>query len=210
MKYKYYYRNGIKPEYLSYIDNALWYTGAIDINDNSIVSNRNFTANNVYAQERGNKVGDKCKTSQDPRYAYYTYCNDTVNRTTTWVGKVGLMYLSDYAYTDGGVNGREACFKENLYTATNTANSVAGAIYNDNNGCISKDSWLYESYSQSMFLNPFAYSSYAIYNMHKGQFGTINLVRASNYEGRPAVYLKSDVKITGGDGTILNPYTITR
>ena len=30
-------------------------------------------------------------------------CSDTVQRTTTWRGKVGLMYPSDFGYaTDGG------------------------------------------------------------------------------------------------------------
>ena len=70
---------GIKDKLKTLISDAVWNTGAIG-GDGSV--------SKWYTQERGTENGKIC-TSGDS-------CNDTVERTTTWTGKVGLMYPSDY------------------------------------------------------------------------------------------------------------------
>ena len=66
------YYNSLSGIAKSQIGDALWHTGAVS----------DVTASNVYADERSDKKG----TSTSVIY------------TTTWVGKVGLIYPSDYGY----------------------------------------------------------------------------------------------------------------
>ena len=67
----------------SLIDNHTWNTGAIDYNTRT-----NTLA--FYKDERGKQTGKICNGGAS--------CNDTVERTTTWTGYVGLPYITDYAY----------------------------------------------------------------------------------------------------------------
>ena len=59
----------------SLIDYHTWNTGAIEYNT------RTDTLA-FYSAERGNETGKICSS--------VTYCNDTVERTTTWTGYIGL------------------------------------------------------------------------------------------------------------------------
>ena len=65
------------------IDNHIWNTGAIEYNT------RTDTVA-FYKDERGNQTGKICSSGNN--------CNDTVERTTTWPGYIGLPYPTDYAY----------------------------------------------------------------------------------------------------------------
>ena len=65
------------------VDNALWYTGTTD-------NAETLPLVDMYRGERGTQRGKIC-TSGD-------FCNDSVERTTEWVGKIGLIYPSDYVY----------------------------------------------------------------------------------------------------------------
>ena len=81
---------GLKEKARNMIDDALWYLGGSSTDDN-------VTVPMFYARERS-------KTSYN-------------NRDIKWVGKVGLMYPSDYGYaTSGGINfDRNTCLNKELY-----------------------------------------------------------------------------------------------
>ena len=70
-----------------YISDAVWYTGAVSIEDYL------YSNSYSYVYERDNKTGKTCGSS-------LTTCNDDVERKMTWIGKVGLIYPSDYWYRD--------------------------------------------------------------------------------------------------------------
>ncbi len=70
---------GMKEKLKNMIGNAVWNTGA-SRTDSQIASK-------WYTEERGTRNGKIC-TSGD-------YCNDAVERTITWTGQLGLMYLSE-------------------------------------------------------------------------------------------------------------------
>ena len=72
---------GLTENERSLIDNATWYTGAYD--EISYVDAH-------YNAERGS-MGKICTQGT-------IQCNDTVTRTNTWNGKIGLMSASDYGY----------------------------------------------------------------------------------------------------------------
>ena len=93
---------GIKDKLKTLISDVVWNTGA------STTSSQ--IASKFYTEERGTRNGKICSSG--------TYCNDKVERATTWTGKVGLMYPSDYGYaTSGGsTTDRATCLNTVLYS----------------------------------------------------------------------------------------------
>ena len=71
---------GLNNEVKSLIASDIWYLGGR--------SEENLYVNEIYSYERGEDVCGKNDIS----------CDDNIQRTTTWTGKIGLMYPSDYGY----------------------------------------------------------------------------------------------------------------
>ena len=175
---------GIKDKLKTLISDAVWNTGA------STTSIQ--IASKFYTEERGTRNGKICSSSN--------YCNDTVERTTTWTGKVGLMYPSDYGYaTSGGsTTNRAACLNTVLY-------KWAGSSVSD---CKNND-WLYNSSSYQWTLSPLAYSSRARDVFYVYYSGNVYITSASSYsDARPVVYLTSNVGVQSGDGSSSNPFIL--
>ena len=104
-----------------------------------------------------------------------------------YIGKVGLMYPSDYGYASGN-----DC-------ATNTS------PYNYDAGCGSKD-WLNASWKE-WTMTP--YSNTDVYHAHNVIYGRVSYSSTLDPSAsRPTFYLKSDISITGGTGTSTDPYTV--
>ncbi len=178
---------GIKTNLKKLVGNTLWHTGTNGTNDY-----RSALTSNFYSYERSSNNGKIC-TSGD-------YCNDTVTRTTTWNGKIGLMYPSDYGYaTSGGsTSNRTSCLNKELKNWDNSS-------YSD---CKNND-WLYNSSNYQWTVSPVAYSTlaYSVFSVSYG--GNVDCYNAKNpYLVRPSVYLKSNVLILSGEGTQENPYEI--
>ena len=118
-------------------------------------------------------------------------------RPTTWQGKIALMYPSDYGYaTSGGsTTNREACLAKELY-------NWGSSSYSD---CKNND-WLFNSTIQ-WTLTPISSNSSHVFNVRNT--GYVNYLYANRSIGvRPSVYLTSNVGISGGDGTMNNPYIL--
>ena len=103
---------------------------------------------------------------------------------TSVTSKIGLMYLSDYLYASG------------YYASTDTTTQNQMYFGNKN--------WLYKGYEWT--LTPHTSTAYNVWNVKYGYAG----LTGSNYPygSRPAFYLKSDIKISGGFGTYNNPYIL--
>ena len=158
---------GLDSTARSMVDNAVYHLGGG-------LSSRIY-ANDFYNSERGTA-------------AYNCSTNDgACPRATTWIGKVGLMYPSDYAYA------------VDLSLCTED-----GYSYN-NSTCKSND-WLYLSSNEWTIMPA---SSYAYYAFRVASTGRVTYYGVYNtYAARPVLYLKSDVTIVGGEGTSSNPYTL--
>ena len=141
---------GIDDNARKMIANIKWNTGASDSNN----------LKQSYENERGTLTGKICDTSSPS-------CNDTVPRTTTWIGKVGLIYPSDYGYAVGG-NIRNTC----LNKATMTS-------YND--GCNNSD-WLYYNFAAHS-ITPTAHYLGAFSIFHISQTGGCDRVRSNSLVG---------------------------
>ena len=116
--------------------------------------------------------------------------------STTWTGAIALIYASDYGYaTSGGSTGRETCLLYNLYNWSS---------YSD---CFNND-WLYDSENTQWTLTPGSSFSTSVFSVlsHGTVFGNVAF---SSIAVSPALYLSSNVKITGGDGSHDNPFTLS-
>ncbi len=183
---------GLKQSARDMIETVIWNTGTADTPN---WDTKNYVPRQ-YMWERSDNIGKQCSTTGSNA----SYCNDNVERQTTWEGKVGLMYPSDYGYaTDGGGDPmkRIKC----IYTLFS------------NWGCFSND-WLfdYDNYQWTMTPAPNYSEAYNVMAVLDNAYnGNVTDYRISDALAiRPVVYLKSSVKITGGDGSIDSPFTLTQ
>ena len=167
--------NGLTEKAKAMIGNAKWYLGGTADYTNS----SNGLASHFYKYERGTTV--------------YS------GRSTSWTGKVGLMYPSDYGYaTSGGSStNRNSCLAKELYNWDSSG-------YSD---CKNND-WMYNSNIWQWTMSPRAgYSKYVFIVNNPGYVCSINAYPAG--AGRPVVYLKSTIKVISGSGTTSSPYILS-
>ena len=154
------------------IGDAVWYLGGTS----NYTSSTNGLTSHFYSYERGTTV--------------YS------GRSTSWTGKVGLMYPSDYGYaTSGGTTtDRNACLnKELLYYW----DSVSDCYNND---------WIFNSAYQ-WTITPHASNSLNVFNLLSAGYVDSNSMHSIRGV-RPVVFLKSSIKIVDGDGSSSNPYIL--
>ena len=160
------------------IDNHTWNIGAM-----RYISRTNTLT--FYQAERGSVHGKSSCSSGNQ-------CNDTIIRTTEWTGYVGLPYVTDWAYASS-----ESVCETNMATQDSSNNYIC-----------KNNNWMQKSIL-AWYLLPVTTSSGACYAWYVNKTGD----PAGNYTYGlggviPAVYLKSDVFVTGGLGTSDNPYKL--
>ena len=152
------------------IESVVWNLGGTDAYDTS-------TASMFYTAERGTTV--------------YS------GRPTTWTGKIGLMYPSDYGYatTGGSTTNRSTCLSTALFNWDGSG--VADCKNND---------YLFNS-SFQWTLAPYSGDADVVFAVD-----SLGYVRSSNVNDttgvRPALYLKSSISVGSGDGTSTSPYKL--
>ena len=152
------------------IESVVWNLGGSS-------GSRDVTASMFYERERGTTV--------------YS------GHATTWTGKIGLMYPSDYGYATSGnsTTDRATCLAKEIYNWDSASN------------CYSND-YLYKSdYSQWTLVHNSSYSNYVFDVSTVGfvGFGTVYDTRVI----RPVAFLKSNISITNvGIGTAESPYQL--
>ena len=117
-------------------------------------------------------------------------------RPTEWIGSIGLMYASDYGYaTSGGsTTDRETCLDTEL------------SDWDDYDDCFNND-WLYTG-SYQWTLTPRSSDSNYVFRVLS--YGYVYGSSASlRNDVSPAIYLSSNVKISGGEGTESSPYELS-
>ena len=167
-----YTSTGLTEEAKSMIGEAKWYLGGSS-------SYKDVTTGMFYERERGTDV--------------YS------GRPTSFIGKIGLMYPSDYGYaTSGGsTTSREECLAKELYNWDSSS-------YSD---CKNND-WLFNG-SFQWPITP--HSGYSNYVFRVRSSGSVSYHYANRtYAARPVLYLDSMVEITGGTGTSSDPYTLAQ
>ena len=152
-------------------------------------------------------LGGKTPTSNngyaDTPLQFYSYERKIQNTTSnefyngtnpnSWVGKLGLMYLSDYGYASSN------CENKKIYDSNSSSNDIRAC-----NGT----NWLYNIKANEWLLPQSAgYSSDAFFVDSDG-YAYYGLVDFIQFAVRPVLYLISSAQITGGNGTSSSPYTL--
>lgn len=151
------------------IGGAKWYLGGSTIYEG-------ITAPMFYTSERGTAVYSE--------------------RSTSWIGKVGLIYPSDYGYaTSGGsTTNRASCMNSQLH-------NWGDSSYND---CKLND-WLLTG--NMWTLSPYTNSTYFV--SYLNSTGSLAPREVKEILGIwPVVYLKSTIKISSGTGSSTDPFIL--
>ena len=158
--------SGLSDEAKSMTSKVVWYLGG---KDNRTTSN---TGEDDYILERGNQV--------------------TSNRPLSWLGEIGLIYISDYSYTfANGVS--DTCY--NTVMSCNVSEGLKSWLYKSNTGMYTivhrlgntRDIYSVSTYGASVYFGGAAGTNYVY----------------------PTLYLNSNIKITSGDGSSENPYRLS-
>ena len=151
------------------------------------------TSQNMIENTKYYLGGYKTTTIQkDVMYQYERKINGSTyyygSNPNSWVGKLGLMYASDYGYAVS-----DEC-TQNLYDYGNATCKNNNWLFKGNN------EWLLPHTANGRSFAFVVYSDGHVYG---------NNVSNKQYGVRPVLYLISSVQITGGNGTIGSPYTLS-
>ena len=117
------------------------------------------------------------------------------NNSISWTGKIGLIYPSDYGYATAGGNtvNRKLCILKELNGWNET----------DFNDCKLND-YLYEKKFNQWTITPEIDTSWGVYLI----FATGNVGENDIGSIRPTLFLKSNISIGLGDGSLNTPYQL--
>ena len=181
-----------------------WSTATLQQNLNSgtyyTTTLKNDTTRNAIEEVVWNLGGSSTYNDVTPSMFYERERGTTVysGRPTTWTGKIGLMYPSDYGYaTSGGTTkDRVACLAKELYNWDSSEFS----------DCKGND-YLYNSSLYQWTLAPYSANDFTVFGVFSGGYVySINAHRT--FAVRPVLFLKSNIQVDKGTGEKSNPYTL--
>ena len=170
------YLNSLDSTSKSMIGNTKYYLGG-----------KNVTYNYGYADTPLQFYSYERKTQNTTSNEFYYGTNPN-----SWVGKVALMYLSDYGYASSN------CENNQIYDNNSPSDDIRAC--NDTN-------WLYTIKINEWLLPQSARYSDGASIVFTGGY-VVDGVNNDQSDVRPVLYLISSAQIIGGDGTIGSPYTL--
>ncbi len=130
-------------------------------------------------------------------YSAYSYERDSTkvyqDNSKYVIKEIGLMYLSDYGYSG--------------LAADCPRTSVIGGYGNTDINCAS-NMWLKKESEEWTITANSNVSNGACYINQQGQLGSGSSLVDTGYAARPVVYLKSEVTLLSGDGSLSKPYRV--
>ena len=131
------------------------------------------------------------KIQKDVMYQYERKTNGSAyyngSNPNSWVGKLALMYASDYGYA--------------------ASDECTQTLYNYDNATCKNNNWLFKDNDEWM-LPQFTSGSGNVLGVGSDGHASSISVTFSQFAFRPVLYLISSAKITGGNGTSSSPYTL--
>ena len=175
------------------IGNQYWDTGGS--NNWARPASLNIYLNSTYYSELGDEAQNQIVT-KDFSIGSVTYENNDLveqvidENSKKWQGKIALITASEYIRTNSN---KSDC--ETLGLNNSNYNSCKNTTWM----CINDDWWTLSAVSNSD----------ASFNMLSNGLIYNSIVYSARYSIIPVLYLSSDIKITGGDGSQSNPYEIS-
>ena len=154
------------------IDDVKYYLGGFNAG--------NPTIQDMYSYER------KTKNTKSNEFYYGTNPN-------SWVGKLGLMYASDYGYAS------DTCETKALYNSSSS---------NDLRAC-NTTNWLYNIKVNEWVMPQLGSNIGNVFYIYNLGYMANTGASSFTYATRPVLYLKPEVQIESGDGTSTNPYKLS-
>jgi len=159
---------GLSAEARNLTADALYYLGG---------SSTYLYPNDYYTFERGTEVYD-CSTD-----------DGACPRTTTWTGRVGIIYPSDYAY------------------ATDLSVCTKNPYKYDVINCKNND-WLLDKSNYQWTISSVSSTAYRAFGVHSSGHVYDAYMVNDAWGVRPVQYLRSEVTIVSGEGTSEKPYIL--
>ena len=164
----------------------------------TITGNCDYTETGIQSEYRGMVesvtwyLGGKNGTGYTAE-EFYTGERDSTSvysgNTPSILGDIGLMYASDYGYS---------------VLSSDCARTIKLSIYNS--GACGGSSWLAKEGTEWMVTHYTSSSTNSFVLLGIGNLYAINIY--NGYSTRPVLYLKSNVQLYAGDGSISKPYQI--
>ena len=170
------YLNSLDSTSKNMIGNTKYYLGG-----------KNPTPNNGYVDTPLQFYSYERKIQNTTSNEFYNGSNPN-----SWVGKLGLMYVSDYGYASSN------CENKKIWDNNSSPKDISAC-----NGT----NWLYKRNNEWILPQYSSISNYAFY-AHSNGIVNGSYVNSFSVGVRPVLYLKSSVQITGGNGTSTAPYVI--
>ncbi len=175
------YWNSLTETYQKYIENAVWYLGALN---NNIAT---YNSESLYTTER---------STTPPLYS-----TDASKAIST---NIGLIYPSDLAYSLSKEH-----WVENINTGSSASLNIKESwlyIFKENQGA----EWFITSEAHDNNRNGYASRYYGYYGTSTLNFSAAVIKYSTHYFGiRPTFYLANKVQYKSGEGTKGNPYRIS-
>ena len=180
----------LNGDYLNYnlTSNTTWYSGVN--NSKGATFNYTYTIKEKYQNYIANvrwNLGGHNTYGSSASEIYNSERSSTVysGNSTTWDGKVGLLYPSDVAYSSNDNTCRNTISKCSTLIATNWMNDNASIWLMTHISTISNYAYVY---SNGISGSPMVFNKYDI---------------------KPSLYLKNNTQIITGDGSKESPYVIS-
>ena len=172
------YLNSLDSTSKSMIGNTKYYLGGYD----GWVGGQGFTQTSVQMYTYERKIQN-------------TTSNEFYNGTNpnSWIGKLGLMYVSDYGYASSN------CENKRIYNVNSSSNDIRAC---------NTTNWLYNIKVNEWLLPQIVGISSRAFLVYSDGDVFFNDVSDDLFGVRPVLYLISSAKITGGNGTSSSPYTL--
>lgn len=163
---------GLTEEAKNQIDTITWQLGGTFYHGTQQYDKRHYYLNEFYSDERSRDV-----------YG---------NISTTWQGKIGLIYVSDYGFATSGTEdvNRDSCFSEKMFR-------LPSDCYQNN--------WL--SHGNYWTINNNSAYGGVTYYVRDGSIEFL-AISSNSINVKPSIYLKGYLRFIDGEGTPENPYVI--
>ena len=184
------YLNSLDSTSKSMIGQAKYYLGGKYLTYNNGYAD---TPLQFYSYERKIQNGTNCvKTDFEGTIYLGTECYYYGTNPNSFIGKLGLMYFSDYGYASSN------CENKRIYDENSLSNDIRAC---------NTTNWLLFKSNTEWILPQYASRSDVAFDIFSDGYVYNDLVSARQYGVRPVLYLISSAQITGGNGTSTNPYT---
>ena len=194
------YLNSLDSTSKSLISNVKYYLGGLGAESDDEQGEMKLlqtTGVQLYSYERKIQNGN-CSAVKNGNNTYYfgPECYYSWTNPNSFIGKIGLMYVSDYIYAS--LN----CENKMIWDVLDESEEILPSR-KDIAACFNTN-WLYNLKDEWVLTHLSVTPKRVLVGMVIINFSDIDSIGTT----RPVLYLTSSTKITGGSGTSTDPYTL--